>query len=223
MCLCACVWLRAQSLSRVWLFSTPWTIAHYSSSVIGILQTRRLEWVAISYSRGSSWHRGRIHISCIGRQILYRCVTWETFSVWVLKLCPKSMSSDSDNPSSQRSLDPPLSLITHSISAKAASCCLPRWSAQQTLWGEPPSNPHPHPMQVQSYYRSTHSHWCDLWDLTESSFAGRPLGYLETLIPFLGSIRTQAGAQGLAKGPVELREGTDVEEVIGTQNCWGDT
>ena len=38
-----------------------------------IFQARVLEWVAISYSRGSSWPRDRIHISCvscIGRQIL---------------------------------------------------------------------------------------------------------------------------------------------------------
>ena len=50
------------------------------SSVIGIFQTRILEWVAISYSRGSSWLRYRTHVSCVsctGRQILYHCATWE--------------------------------------------------------------------------------------------------------------------------------------------------
>ena len=31
------------------------------SSVHGVLQVRILEWVAISYSRGSSWPRDRIH------------------------------------------------------------------------------------------------------------------------------------------------------------------
>ena len=42
-------------------------------SVHGILQARRLEWVAISSSRGSSRHRDRTHVSdifCIGRQVL---------------------------------------------------------------------------------------------------------------------------------------------------------
>ena len=34
-----------------------------SSSVHGILQTRILEWVAMSSSRGSSWSRGWIHVS----------------------------------------------------------------------------------------------------------------------------------------------------------------
>ena len=43
------------------------------SSVHGILQARILEWVAISYSRGSSWPKDGTHISCIsciGRQLL---------------------------------------------------------------------------------------------------------------------------------------------------------
>ena len=35
------------------------------SSVLGILQVRILEWVAISSSRGSSQHRDPIHDSCI--------------------------------------------------------------------------------------------------------------------------------------------------------------
>ena len=35
------------------------------SSVHGISQARILEWVAISFSRGSCWPRGWTHISCI--------------------------------------------------------------------------------------------------------------------------------------------------------------
>ena len=34
-------------------------------------QVRILEWVAISFSRGSSRPRDRTRISCIGRQIFY--------------------------------------------------------------------------------------------------------------------------------------------------------
>ena len=44
------------------------------SSVHGILQARIVEWVAISFSRGSSPPRDWTHVSfvsCIGRQILY--------------------------------------------------------------------------------------------------------------------------------------------------------
>ena len=50
------------------------------SSVHGVFQARLLEWVAISFSRGSSWPRDWTWISCtslIGRQILYHCTTWE--------------------------------------------------------------------------------------------------------------------------------------------------
>ena len=48
------------------------------SSVHGISQARRLEWVAISFSRGSSWPRDRTHVSCIGRWwVLYHWATRE--------------------------------------------------------------------------------------------------------------------------------------------------
>ena len=39
-------------------------------SVHGIFQAGILEWVAISFSRGSSWPRDRIPIFCIGKRIL---------------------------------------------------------------------------------------------------------------------------------------------------------
>ena len=48
------------------------------SSVHGIFQARILEWVATSYSKGSSWPRDRTCVSCIshlGRQILYHFTT----------------------------------------------------------------------------------------------------------------------------------------------------
>ena len=41
------------------------------SSVHGIFQARILEWVSISFSRGSSQARDWTHISCLGRRILY--------------------------------------------------------------------------------------------------------------------------------------------------------
>ena len=49
---------------------TPWTIVP-GSSVHGVFQARILDWVAISFSRGSFQPRDKTHISCIGRQILY--------------------------------------------------------------------------------------------------------------------------------------------------------
>ena len=40
------------------------------SSVHGILLARILEWVAISFSTGSSGRRDQTLVSCVGRQIL---------------------------------------------------------------------------------------------------------------------------------------------------------
>ena len=59
------------------LCPTPWT--HYSlpgSSVHGIFQARILEWVAISFSRRSSWPRDFTQVSCV----VGRC-----FTVWVTR------------------------------------------------------------------------------------------------------------------------------------------
>ena len=46
------------------------------SSDCGISQARILEWVAVSYFRGSSQPRDQTCIFCIGRRILYQCITW---------------------------------------------------------------------------------------------------------------------------------------------------
>ena len=40
------------------------------SSVHGVFLARIFEWVAISFSRGSSWLRDQTHISCMSRQML---------------------------------------------------------------------------------------------------------------------------------------------------------
>ena len=50
------------------------------SSVHGVSQARTLEWVALSYSRRSSWPRDWNHITCIGRWILYYWATWEALT-----------------------------------------------------------------------------------------------------------------------------------------------
>ena len=64
-------------LSCVWLFATTPDYRPPGSSVHGISRARILEWVAISFSKGSSWSRDQTCISCIGKQILYHCATWE--------------------------------------------------------------------------------------------------------------------------------------------------
>ena len=52
-------------LSHVGLSVTPWAVVCQGSISMGILQARILEWVAISYSRGSSQLRDQTHVSCV--------------------------------------------------------------------------------------------------------------------------------------------------------------
>ena len=46
-------------------FCDPMDCSLASSSVRGIIQARILEWVGISFSRGSSWSRDWTHIPCV--------------------------------------------------------------------------------------------------------------------------------------------------------------
>ena len=79
-CVCVCVCVHARVLSHVWLCN-PVNCSLSGSSVRGILQARILEWMAISFSKGSSRPRNQIHVSCvswIGRWILYHWATWDS-------------------------------------------------------------------------------------------------------------------------------------------------
>ena len=69
-----------QSLSHVQLFSDPMDCSPPGSSVHGNFQARLLEWVATSFSRGSSQPRDWTHNSWMGRRILYCWATWEATS-----------------------------------------------------------------------------------------------------------------------------------------------
>ena len=60
--------------SCAWLFVTPIDCSPLGLSVLGILQARILEWVAMPSSRGSYWPRDWTHVSyvsSIGRRLLY--------------------------------------------------------------------------------------------------------------------------------------------------------
>ena len=62
--------------SRVWLFATPWTVAHWAPLSMGILQARILEWVAMPFFRGSSQPRDQTQVSCIAGGV---------FTVWATR------------------------------------------------------------------------------------------------------------------------------------------
>ena len=65
------------------------SIAHKVPSVHGIFQARILEWVAISFSRASSWSKDQTLISYIGRWVLCCWATREDPSVSsVAQSCP---------------------------------------------------------------------------------------------------------------------------------------
>ena len=86
--ICQSSWLAKRNASRYnalwWEYSgqvsgayggptlcNPMDSSPPTSFVRGILQERILQWVDISFSRGSSWPRDKIPVSCIGRRILY--------------------------------------------------------------------------------------------------------------------------------------------------------
>ena len=60
----------SNSLSPHGLYSPP------GSSVHGILQARTLKWIAIAFSKGSSWPRVRTQVSCIAGRF---------FTIWATK------------------------------------------------------------------------------------------------------------------------------------------
>ena len=63
-CVYVCMSANLSHISRVRLFATPLDYSPPGSSVHGILQARILEWVAMLFSRGSSWPRD------------WTCVSW---------------------------------------------------------------------------------------------------------------------------------------------------
>ena len=71
-----------KSFSSVWLFATPRTIAYQVPPSLGFFQARVLEWVAISFSRGSSWPRDRTRVFRIGGRL---------FNLWATREAEKSL------------------------------------------------------------------------------------------------------------------------------------
>ena len=83
-----------------WLFCNPMDCKPEVSSVHRISQARILEWVAIYFSKGSSWSRDEAPnphthtpVSCNGREILYHWVTREApNSYWLVMISTFAMS-----------------------------------------------------------------------------------------------------------------------------------
>ena len=92
----------AQSLSRVRLFLTPWTIAHQALLSMGILQARILEWVAMPSLQGifptQGSNPGLLHF----RQILYHLS--HQGSPWTLEWVAYPLSRGPSQPRDQTRL-----------------------------------------------------------------------------------------------------------------------
>ena len=64
-CMCVHVCTRVHSLQSCPILCDPMDCSPPGSSVHGILQARKLEWVAMPFSRGSSQSRNRTRVSCV--------------------------------------------------------------------------------------------------------------------------------------------------------------
>ena len=149
-------------------------------SVLGFLQARILEWVAVSFSRRSSWPGGWTCISCIGRWILYRWATWEAHKhvrVCVKKYIYKFKKANmSWSPPPSLPFGPPLiSLVRYPytwIPCPALylflRCFLPSGRASRSYWkGETPLTfQAPHGKEFSLLQRFVHIFLQHISDLT---------------------------------------------------------
>ena len=69
-CVCVCVCV-CELVSHVQLFVISWTVASPGCFFHGIRQARVLEWIAISFSRGTSQLRAQTLICCIAGRFFY--------------------------------------------------------------------------------------------------------------------------------------------------------
>ena len=91
-------YMHAKSLQSCPTLCGPMDCSLPESCVHGILQERILDWVTISFSRGSSWPRDWTRVSCtfcIGRQSLYQLSHWGSPNATSLLLFSCSVMSDS--------------------------------------------------------------------------------------------------------------------------------
>ena len=73
---------HAQSLQSRLTLCYPMDCSLVGASVLGIFQTRILEWVAMPSSRGSSQPRNQTQVSCIAGGFFTICATREVHEYW---------------------------------------------------------------------------------------------------------------------------------------------
>ena len=76
-------WSEVTSLSHVRLFATPWTVAHQAPPSMGFSMARILEWVVLSFSRGSSQPRDWTRVSLLaGKHFNLWATIYLIFALW---------------------------------------------------------------------------------------------------------------------------------------------
>ena len=87
--------------SRLTLYN-PMDYSPPGSSVQGIFQARILEWVAIPFSRGSSWRRNRIQVFRIAGRVFTVWATRKAEAYNLSQLRPWSQTDSFQTPKSRR-------------------------------------------------------------------------------------------------------------------------
>ena len=107
------------------------------TSVHGISEARALEWVDISFSRGSSWPRDQTCVSCIGSWFLYK---WAISKALFWSLCCYSFTkfcSNLCNPYELQHTRHPCPSLSPRVSPSSClfnQCCYPAISSSATLF-----------------------------------------------------------------------------------------
>ena len=100
-----------------------------SSFARGTSHARILEWVAISFSKGSSGPKDGTYVSCVGRQILYPGATWKASVEF-----SRSVVSNSLRPHESQHARPPCPSPTprvHSNSLPSSQWC--HWAISSSV------------------------------------------------------------------------------------------
>ena len=119
---------QSASHSGVGLFVIPWIVAQPGSSVQGILQTRILKWVALSFPRGSSPPRAWTWVSHIAGRLFNNWATREA--------CPTSGASQFSCTLQEWGAGFPANPIRPPISQGAPLLCVGShdWGTQYVAW-----------------------------------------------------------------------------------------
>ena len=77
-------WTERLTLSYTYiLYAILWTAAHQAPLSMGILQARILQWVAILFSRGSSWPSDQTHVSCTAGRFFTIWAIWKPQVIYI--------------------------------------------------------------------------------------------------------------------------------------------